>query len=183
MSDTFATLGIGKRRSRRLATPDTQQPTPAIETPDTVKEPERAPEPEPTRGPYLVPLGRALFVAIFLTTLNHFSGQTIGYAAQHGVPFPDLAVPLSGVIALAGAFSVLVGYRAKLGAWLLVLFLVPVTLTLHRFWGLTDPMAAQLQRILFLKNVSMLGGALLIAYFGAGPLSVDAWRQTSSART
>jgi putative oxidoreductase len=126
------------------------------------------------RARYLALVGRALFVAIFLTTFSHFSRQTIDYAAQQGVPLAWLAVPLSGVIALAGALSILVGYKAKLGAWLLVLFLVPVTLTLHRFWGLTDPMAAMLQRVMFLKNLSILGGALLIAYFGAGPLSLDA---------
>jgi len=126
---------------------------------------------------YLVPLGRLFFVLIFLTTFSHFQAQTIAYAAQQGVPLARIAVPLSGVIALAGAISVLIGYRAKIGAWLLVLFLVPVTLALHRFWGLSDPMMAQLQRVMFLKNVSMIGGALLIAYFGAGPISVDAARK------
>ena len=126
---------------------------------------------------YLVPLGRLFFVLIFLTTLSHFQAQTIAYAAQQGVPLASIAVPLSGVIALAGAISVLIGYRAKVGAWLLVLFLVPVTLALHRFWGVSDPMMAQLQRVMFLKNVSILGGALLIAYFGAGPISVDAARK------
>jgi putative oxidoreductase len=134
----------------------------------------RSPERGRDRARYLPLLGRALFVAIFLTTYSHFSAQTISFAAQQGVPLAWLAVPLSGVIALAGALSVLVGYRAKLGAWLLVLFLVPVTLSLHRFWAVTDPMMAQLQRAMFLKNVSILGGALLIAYFGAGPVSVDA---------
>lgn len=126
---------------------------------------------------YLVPLGRLLFVLIFLTTYTHFQAQTIAYAALQGVPLAGIAVPLSGVIALAGGISVLIGYRAKLGAWLLVLFLVPVSFTLHRFWDVSDPMMAALQRAQFLKNVSMIGGALLIAYFGAGPISVDAARR------
>lgn len=126
---------------------------------------------------YLVPAGRALYATIFLMTLlSHFSQQSIAYAAQQGVPMAGLLVPLSGVIAAAGGASVLLGYRARLGAWLLVLFLVPVTLTMHNFWAVTDPMAAQLQWAMFFKNVSMLGGALLIAYFGAGPLSLDARR-------
>lgn len=125
---------------------------------------------------YLALLGRALLVAIFFTTYSHFTAAYVGYGAQARVPLPWLLVPLSGVIALAGAASVLVGYRAKLGAWLLVLFLVPVTLWMHRFWGLTDPMAAAMQRAMFLKNVSILGGALLVTYFGAGPLSLDARR-------
>ena len=72
--------------------------------------------------------------------------------------------------------SILLGYRAKLGAWLIVLFLVLVTPMMHKFWGVADPNMAQLQMIMFLKNVSMLGGALLISQFGAGPFSLDARR-------
>ena len=75
-----------------------------------------------------------------------------------------------------GGPSILLGYRAKLGAWLIVLFLIPVTLMLHKFWTVSDPMMAQIQMILFMKNVSMLGGALLITQFGAGPFSLDARR-------
>ena len=87
-----------------------------------------------------------------------------------------MAVPVSGLIAVAGGLSILVGYRAKLGAWLVVLFLVPVTLMMHKFWAVPDPMMAQIQMMMFMKNLSMLGGALLITQFGAGPLSLDARR-------
>jgi putative oxidoreductase len=131
---------------------------------------------------YTVPVGRLLYSAIFVPTLiNHFSPQVIGYAAQAGVPLAGLLVPLSGVIAGVGGLSILLGYRAKVGAWLIVLFLVPVTLTMHNFWAVPDPMMAQLQQAMFMKNLSMLGGALLIAYFGAGPLSLDA--RSTRART
>jgi putative oxidoreductase len=125
----------------------------------------------------VVVLGRFLFALIFLmSSLNHFSKQTIAYAASQGVPLASLAVPFSGLLALVGGLSILLGYRAKIGAWLIVLFLVPVTFMMHKFWGITDPMTAQVQMIMFMKNVSMLGGALLISQFGAGPLSVDAPR-------
>jgi putative oxidoreductase len=124
---------------------------------------------------FLVPLGRILFALIFLQTVtNHFDPQTIGYAAQAGVPLAQFLVPLSGVMAVLGGLSVAAGYRARLGALLLAVFLVPVTLALHNFWALTDPMGAQLQQAMFMKNVSILGGALLIMYFGAGPVSLDA---------
>jgi putative oxidoreductase len=127
-------------------------------------------------GP-LVLAGRLLYALIFmLAGMGHFSKQTIGYAASQGVPLASVAVPLSGVLAAAGGLSILLGYRAKLGAWLIVLFLVPVTLMLHRFWGVPDPMMAQMQQVMFMKNVSMLGGALLISQLGAGPWSLDARR-------
>jgi putative oxidoreductase len=118
--------------------------------------------------------GRLFFTLIFiLAGLNHFSKQTIAFAASQGVPLASVAVPLSGVIAVVGGLSILLGYRARLGAWLIVLFLIGVT-PLHNFWAVHDPMMAQIQMTLFMKNISMLGGALLISQFGAGPLSLDA---------
>ncbi len=123
---------------------------------------------------YLVLLGRILYSLIFLFSIgNHFSASGVQYAASKGVLMPSVLVPLAGVIAFAGGLSILLGYKARLGAWLLVLFLVPVTLMMHNFWTLTDPMMRSMQRVMFLKNLSMLGGALFIAYFGAGPLSLD----------
>jgi putative oxidoreductase len=125
----------------------------------------------------VVVLGRFFFALIFLMAgANHFNKQAIGYAASQGVPLAAIAVPLSGVLAIAGGLSVLLGYRAKLGAWLIVLFLVPVSLMMHKFWTVTDPMMAQNQMVHFMKNVSMLGGALLVSQFGAGPFSLDARR-------
>jgi putative oxidoreductase len=127
-------------------------------------------------------LGRALFALIFIMSgVGHFSQSTIGYAAHQGVPLAEIAVPLSGVLALAGGLSVLLGYRVRLGAWLLILFLVPVTLTMHNFWAAADPMAAKMQQAMFMKNVALIGGALLLAHFGAGPWSLDARRRVSSS--
>jgi putative oxidoreductase len=123
----------------------------------------------------VVVLGRFFFALIFLFAApNDFTKQTIAFSASQGVPLAWIAVPLSGVVAIAGGLSILLGYRAKLGAWLIVLFLIPVTLMLHKFWTVQDPMMAQIQMILFMKNVSMLGGALLVSQFGAGPFSLDA---------
>ncbi len=125
----------------------------------------------------VVVLGRFFFALIFLMAgASNFSRQTVGYAASQGVPLASIAVPFSGVLAIAGGLCILLGYRSKLGAWLIVLFLIPVTLVMHKFWTVTDPMMAQIQMIMFMKNVSMLGGSFLISQFGAGPFSLDARR-------
>jgi len=127
---------------------------------------------------YLVLLGRILFSLIFLTAaIGHFSAGSIGYASSQGVPLASFAVPLSGVIALVGALSIILGFKAKIGAWLIIIFLVPVTLFMHRFWTVEDPMAHQMQMVMFMKNLSIIGGALFLAYFGAGPVSLDARTQ------
>lgn len=117
--------------------------------------------------------GRILFSLIFLMTLmSHFSSQSIEYAAASGVPLANIAVPFSGIIAALGALSIMTGYKAKLGAWLVVLFLIPVTFTMHNFWTISDPMARQMQMVMFMKNISIMGGALIVSYFGSGPLSL-----------
>jgi len=122
----------------------------------------------------LVPVGRALFSLIFITSVfGHFSRAGIAGAAAHGVPFATVLVPLSGILALAGGLSVLLGYHARFGAFLLLVFLVPVTLIMHRFWGVPDPQMRALQQVMFLKNLSMIGGALVLMYYGAGPVSLD----------
>jgi putative oxidoreductase len=132
---------------------------------------------------YAVLAGRQLFSIIFIiASAGHFNSQTIASAARHSVPLPDILVPLSGVMALAGGLSVLLGYQTRFGAWLLVIFLVPVTLMMHNFWALSDPATSQIEKAMFMKNVTMLGGALLISYFGAGPLSLDALLTGSRSR-
>ncbi len=123
---------------------------------------------------YTVVLGGFFYSLLFiLAALGHFSKQTIEYAASQGVPFASLAVPFSGLMAFAGGLSILFGYRTRWGAWLIVLFLIPVTLMMHPFWKVTDLTMHQMQMTMFMKNVALLGGGLAFAYFGAGPVSVD----------
>ena len=139
----------------------------SISTPSVTKAP-------PIAG-LIILLGRLFFALIFLLAApNHFKSQTIAYAASQGVPLASIAVPVSGVLALLGGLSILLGYRARIGAWLIAVFLVAVTPMLHKFWTVSDPMMFQMQFIMFMKNISMLGGALLISQFGAGPWSLDA---------
>src|SRR5690242_18002513 len=95
-------------------------------------------------------LGRLLFVLMFLMAgFTHFNKQVIGYAASQGVPLASVLVPASGLLALMGGLSILLGYRAKLGAWLIVIFLIGVT-PIHKFWGIADPMTQQMQMAMFM---------------------------------
>ena len=142
------------------------------------RQPDKQPLPAQTESVtrYFVPIGRILFSAIFImASFGHFSRHEIDMASAHGVPMANVLVPVSGLIALAGGLSMLLGCWARLGAWLLILFLIPVTITMHNFWAMSDLAQAQTNQIMFMKNLSMIGGALLIAYFGAGPCSIDHW--------
>jgi putative oxidoreductase len=123
---------------------------------------------------YVYLVGRVLFSLIFITAApRHFTHEGIQHAAELGVPFASLLVPISGVMALTGGLSIAAGYKARWGAWLLVGFLVPVTVMMHAFWTLRDPLMIRLQQAMFAKNISMLGAALLITQFGAGEVSFD----------
>ena len=132
---------------------------------------------------YIVLVGRILFSTIFIMTImGHFSKQDISFAAAAGVPLAPIAVPVSGIIAFLGGLSIAFGYKAKWGAWLIVLFLVPITLMMHNFWAAPDKMAAQMQMAMFIKNISILGAALMIAYFGTGPFSLDSLLQNKVSK-
>jgi putative oxidoreductase len=123
---------------------------------------------------YIPLIGRILFSLLFLMTImGHFSSGSIAYATSAGVPMANILVPLSGIIAFLGAISIILGFKAKMGAWLIILFLLPVTFMMHKFWGITDQMMMQMQMSMFMKNISLVGAALMITYFGAGPVSID----------
>lgn len=119
-------------------------------------------------------LGRLCFSLVFiLGSFGHFTKEYINYGASAGIPIPSIMVPLSGVIALLGGLSILLGYKTRYGAVLIIIFLIPVTLMMHNFWIIGDPVAAKMQEINFMKNLGLLGGAFLLTYFGSGPLSFD----------
>lgn len=121
-----------------------------------------------------VPVGRFLYALMFLLSApGHFQQSTIDYATGHGVPMANVLVPFSGLMILVGGLSLVLGYKARIGALLIILFLIPVTLVMHDFWNLADPLQVMFQRAMFMKNTSMLGAALLLFYFGSGPLSLD----------
>jgi putative oxidoreductase len=122
----------------------------------------------------IVPVGRVLFALIFVASvIGHFSEAEIAQASAHGVPLATILVPLAGIIAFVGGVSIMLGYRARFGALLLLVFLVPVTLVMHKFWGIPDAQMAMMQKINFMKNTSLIGACLLVMYYGSGPYSLD----------
>jgi putative oxidoreductase len=110
-------------------------------------------------------IGRILFAALFLGSAFGHLTQTeamAGYAGAKGVPRPKLAVLASGVLMAAGALLVLLGVWLDLGALLLVVFLVPTALLMHRFWQETDPATRQNEMVQFQKDLALAGAALLV---------------------
>jgi putative oxidoreductase len=91
------------------------------------------PIPSSANGAVALP-GRLLFVLIFLRVApKHFMSETIAYAALKAVLFAPILVPVSDVMAIVAGLSILLGYRAKFGAWLAAFFLVCVTPAMLNF--------------------------------------------------
>jgi putative oxidoreductase len=119
--------------------------------------------------------GRILMSVVFLVSgLFKIGGYTqfVGYAAAKGVPMPSVAIACAVVLELAGGLAILVGFQTKIAAWLLFLYLIPVTFFFHNFWALQGA-EQQNNMIHFLKNVAIMGGLVILAANGAGPYSVD----------
>jgi putative oxidoreductase len=93
--------------------------------------------------------------------------------AEKGMFWVPLFFVGAVVFELAGGLSLLLGYKARLGALALILFLIPVTLVFHSFWTYADPKEQKLNMIMFLHNLTLMGGLLLFMTFGPGPLSFD----------
>lgn len=108
--------------------------------------------------------GRGLFAVVvgYLAAGNLRDLQgAIAYADSKGAPFAAVTVPLGSGMLLAGALSILLGVYPTIGGLAIVGFLVPVTPLMHDFWN-AEGQQADNEQVHFLKNVGLLGTALLL---------------------
>lgn len=118
--------------------------------------------------------GRILIALIFV--LSGFGkiagfGATVGYIASQGLPAPQLFAIAAIVFELGGGLMLLLGWRARLGAAALFIFTALAAVLFHNFWA-APAEQAQLQMIMFMKNISMMGGLLYVLVYGSGPFSL-----------
>jgi putative oxidoreductase len=120
-------------------------------------------------------VGRILLAAIFVISgFNKISGfdGVAGYIASKGLPMPQVLAALTIALELGGGLLLVIGYQVRWVALLFFLWLIPTTVIFHPFWGI-DAAQVQNQMNNFLKNVSIMGGMLLLVAFGPGAYSVD----------
>ena len=98
--------------------------------------------------------------------------KVVGYMESAGVPAPNILLPGAIVFLIVGSLSVMLGFKARLGAVLLLTFLILATYYFHAFWAL-EGQQQQEQTIQFMKNLSMMGAMLFIIANGSGPMSLD----------
>lgn len=112
-----------------------------------------------------------IFVMSGVTKITGFEG-TQQYMAAHGIPLTAIALVGAIGVEILGGLSIMLGLWARIGATVLVLFLIPATLIFHTDFG------QQTQLIMFLKNLAIMGGLLLVAAFGTGDYRIQALRPT-----
>jgi putative oxidoreductase len=108
-------------------------------------------------------------------------GTDGGYMASKGMPLVPLFLIAAIVFEVGGGLSIALGYKAKLGAAALIAFLIPVSLIFHNFWTY-EGMEQQVQMIMFMKNLAIMGGLAVLAGSDAGPLSLDDRKRTEIGR-
>lgn len=118
-------------------------------------------------------VGRLLLAIIFI-----FSGLgkimapegTQGYIASVGLPLPVFSYLLAIIVEVGGGILLVIGYQTRIVSLVIAAFTLATALFFH------NNFADQNQMIHFLKNISIVGGLLQVAAFGAGSLSLDARR-------
>ncbi len=111
-------------------------------------------------------IGRILYCSLFVGAgigqLVDLEGST-RYAESRGIgPSARLGVIASAIAFIVGAISVIFGIWGDLGALLLIITLIPLTFLMHKFWAERDPLDRQTQMSMFMKNIALIGGAVLI---------------------
>jgi len=122
-------------------------------------------------------LGRIMIATIFLTSavgnkIPNFN-KVAGYMASENVPMSQVMLVGAIVFLIAGSLSIIVGFKARIGAALLLVFLVLATYFFHDFWTLQDAQAKQDQMIQFMKNLALMGTMVFLMTNGSGRMSLD----------
>lgn len=121
-----------------------------------------------------------LLARLFIAQLFLLSGygkivgfnQTAAAMASKGLPFVEVLLVLTILIEIGGALMILLGWKARIGALALLLWMIPVTLIFHNFWAMSGQ-EAFINQIMFQKNLAIMGALLYVMAFGAGPYRVE----------
>ncbi len=125
---------------------------------------------------YVSVVGRVLLALMFILSgfgkLGNIQG-TAAFIASGGLPAPTVLAVAVGALELFGGLALVAGYQVRLTGLALAAFTVAASVVFHAFWS--APAEQQfVTQLLFMKNISVAGGMLLISALGAGPLSIDA---------
>lgn len=121
-------------------------------------------------------VGRVLLSIIFiLSGISKIGGwsKTEHMMSTHHIPAAPAFLAVAVAIEILCGLAILFGFKARWASLLLFFYLIPVSVIMHAFWH-GPAVQAQMQQIMFLKNLAIMGGLLLLAAYGPGRYSADA---------
>jgi putative oxidoreductase len=126
-------------------------------------------------NPTLLLLARIFIAALFLVAgarkVLGYAG-TVGYLTKLGFPAADAFAVIAIIIEIGAGLMLVLGWRTRWAAWILIVFVAVATAMAHRFWQFDA--AQQINQLNhFLKNIAVIGGLLFVVSFGPGRMSVD----------
>jgi putative oxidoreductase len=128
-----------------------------------------------TLEPAAALLGRLLLSAIFLhEAVAKFTGYATALAYMETFGVPGAALPLAVAVELGGGIAILAGFQTRIAALMLAGFCVATAFLFHTRLGIRNEL------LHFEKDLAIAGGFLVLAAFGAGAWSVDAWMRRRS---
>lgn len=127
-----------------------------------------------TSAPTVALIGRVLLAAMFVlagfSKIGGFEG-TAGYIGSVGLPFPELLTVLTIAVEIGAGLSLIVGFQVRIAALLLAGFTLAASVLFHNYWAMPAEQA-YVQQLMFMKNISVAGGLLMIVALGGGkPIS------------
>jgi putative oxidoreductase len=121
-------------------------------------------------------IGRIMLAVLFVTSgfskIVGFSG-TVGYIASKGLPMASLGAVIAIVVEFGGGLALLFGFKTRWVALVMAIFTLAAGVLFHNFWAVPADQVMN-TTIHFWKNISIAGGMLMVAAFGAGSISIDA---------
>jgi putative oxidoreductase len=124
----------------------------------------------------LIPLlARVLLAPVFLLAgIGKITGWdgTAAYMASAGMPLVPLFLVGAIAVEVGGGIALLLGIKTRLTGLVMALFMVPVTLIFHSFWNLQGQ-EQYVQMLMFLKNIAIIGGLLMVATYGGGRWALE----------
>lgn len=130
---------------------------------------------EKSAGSFVPLVARILMSSMFLWSgmlkIMAYS-MMVGYSTSKGLPLAGISVAIAAAIEILGGLAILTGFHARAAAWILFVYLIPVTIMFHNYWTMQGAVRMDTQ-IHFMKNMVILGGLLLLAHSGAGDFAFD----------
>jgi putative oxidoreductase len=129
---------------------------------------------------FLLLAGRVLMGWIFVESgwrkLMGMDAFVAGLVTRH-VPYATVLGWIGAAVEFVGGLALVLGAWTRCGALMIIVFTIIATLIGHRYWEIADAAARRMQQSHFAKNITIIGGLVLLFVTGAGKFSVDGWRR------